>query len=360
MAGAPAAPNPHPDPTNTPGANGLTPAEQKAHNDKAAADAVVNKAGADMQHAIDIRDGEGKAVAGAINDFINSDGLKNPTHHWWDVDWKDLVADIGHIAGAIAGVCGILALALSWVPIVGEVLGAIALVAGAVALVCDTISALDGKGNWFDVAIDVVGLLSCGAGRMLGTAAKLSKGAEAFNVARAGGKGISEALEMSDMSAKDVLALKNGSSVFKVARSEFGKGLTTGPFKDVIGKIGDLKAGNLKFEAPSLTSFGPNFAKEAGWKFHLAGWSNSTFPLGLGLANLQIPENMSSWEPGFMNVNLFKSDQVPSWVPGIGGDHAGLGWMHAGDWNATNSGMANYDAQPLRPIASALGADAGN
>ncbi|MEZ0110860.1 hypothetical protein ABH920_004875 [Catenulispora sp. EB89] len=312
--GAPPTPNVNPDPVNTPGANGMTPAEQKAHNDKAAADAVLNQAGADIQHAIDIRDSEGRAVAGAINDFINTDGLKNPTHHWWDIDWAGLVADIGHIAGAIAGVAGILALCLSWVPIVGEVLGAIALVAGAVALVCDTISALDGKGNWFDVAIDVVGLLSCGAGRAIGNAAKASRGLELFNAARAGGKGITEALDGIkglDMGAKDILQLKNGAtSIFKIGLKNFGEGLGTGPFKDVGDAFKDLKAGNLDWHFPGMSGLGPNLASGAGWKFGLAGWSNATFPLGLGLTNMQIPENFKPWEPGFIGVNLFHSNNI--------------------------------------------------
>ena len=53
-----------------------------------------------------------------------------------------------------AAILGVLALALSWVPVLGEVLGALALIASVVALVCDTVSALDGKGTWLDVAID--------------------------------------------------------------------------------------------------------------------------------------------------------------------------------------------------------------
>ncbi|MEY9930684.1 hypothetical protein ABH926_005331 [Catenulispora sp. GP43] len=323
---APTPPNPHPDPTNTPGSNGMTPAEQKAHNDKAAADALVAKAGADIQHAIDIRDREGKAVAGAINDFINTDGLKDPAHHWWDIDWATVIADIGHIAGAIAGVAGILALALSWVPVVGEVLGAIALVAGAVALVCDTISALDGKGNWFDVAIDVVGLLSCGAGRAIGNMAKASRGMELFNAARAGGKGITEALDGVkglDMGAKDILQLKNGTtSIFKIGMKNFGEGLGTGPFKDVGEAFSKLKGGNVDWSFPGMSGLGPNLAGGAGWKFGLAGWSNATFPLGLGLANLQIPENFKSWEPGFMGPNVFhgnhlltSEDKMWEWKP---------------------------------------------
>lgn len=310
--GAPPNPNAHPDPTNTPGANGMTPAEQKAQNDKAAADALVNQAGADIQHAIDIRDAEGRAVAGAINDFINADGLKDPEHHWWDIDWATLIADIGHIAGVVGGIVGILALALSWVPIVGEVLGAIALLAGAVALVCDTISALDGKGNWFDVAIDVVGLLSCGAGRALGTFAKMSKGLEAFNAARAGGKGITEALEVSEMSAKDITALKNGSTtLFKMTRSEFGNGMFKGPFKDMFGRFGDLKAGSIEWKAPKLTSFGPNLHSEAAWHLHLAGWGNVTFPLALGWANAQRPDNFkNAGEWGFLGPNVFHSHNI--------------------------------------------------
>jgi hypothetical protein len=313
----------HADGCTTDGGPDTSPAAMRIHDQKSSADADVLAAGRDLQAAIDLRDRQGRAVADAIRHFIDHDGLKNPTHHWWDVDWKNLIADIGHVAGVIAGVAGILALCLSWVPIVGEVLGAIALVAGAVALVCDTISALDGKGNWFDVAIDVVGLLSCGAGRALGGLAKGARGLETFNGLRAAGTPLTEALSQAGLKAGDVLPFKaGGMKLFLNTLKNFGEGMSTGPFKD----IAELGGKGVKWSPrlPGMHELGPNLGKGAGWKLHLGGWGNATFPLALGLTNLQIPSDFSSWEPGWMNVNLWKGGKIP-----------GTGWLHPNDWNLT-------------------------
>lgn len=139
-----------------------------------------------LEHLIDARDKQAGDAARSIRDAIDHDGLKNPKHHWWD-GWKDVVADIGHWAGVAAAFLGVAALLLSWVPVLGEVLGALALIASVVALVADTISALDGKGTWLDVAIDAIGVLSFGAGRVLG------EGAKAAEVAAKGADTIEEA-----------------------------------------------------------------------------------------------------------------------------------------------------------------------
>ncbi|MBS2548698.1 hypothetical protein KGQ19_17660 [Catenulispora sp. NL8] len=307
-----------------------SPAATKLADQQTASDGDLQNAANDLNHAIDIRDSEGKAVAGQINDYINTDGLKNPKHHWWDVDWKDLVADIGHIAGAIAGFAGILALALAWVPILGEVLGAIALIAGAIALVCDTISALDGKGNWFDVAIDVVGLLSCGAGRAIGSMAKAADTIKVFDTAFEATGDLSKSLKFADTGLKDLFELKSAGGILKVGVTDFLKGMTTGPLTDLgkeWGEAGEaLKAGKNIFQVArggwnGLAGFGPNLVKDSHWGFQLAGWGNATFPLGLGLANLQIPTNFG-WEPGFLGPNLFKSHNF------LGSNDSGGFWDH--------------------------------
>src|SRR5262249_38293143 len=145
--------------------------KQKLKRQKDAADGELEDAKRDLRHALDYRDTQAGYAARAIRDAIDHDGLKDPKHHWWD-NWKDWVAEIGHWAGVAAGVLCVLALVLGAVPILGEIIVALALVASVVALACDTVSALDGKGTWLDVAIDVVGVLSFGAGRILGTAAK--------------------------------------------------------------------------------------------------------------------------------------------------------------------------------------------
>lgn len=148
-----------------------SPAAVRMHDQKGLADGDLKAAEADLRAALDFRDQHASKAAKAIRHAIDHDGLKDPKHHWWDGP-LDMVAKIGHWAGVAAAFLGVAALLLSWVPVLGEVLGALALLASAVALVCDTVSALDGRGTWLDVAIDAIGVLSFGAGRLLGTAAK--------------------------------------------------------------------------------------------------------------------------------------------------------------------------------------------
>ena len=148
-----------------------SPGSFRMHDEKSIADADLLDAQHKLQAALDFRDARAKVAAGAIRDAIDHDGLKDPKHHWWDTV-LDVVAKVGHWAGVAAAFLGVAALLLSWVPVLGEVLGALALIASVVALVCDTVSAIDGRGTWLDVAIDAVGVLSFGAGRLIGTAAK--------------------------------------------------------------------------------------------------------------------------------------------------------------------------------------------
>ncbi|MFZ5851408.1 MAG: putative T7SS-secreted protein [Actinomycetota bacterium] len=68
-------------------------------------------------------------------------------------------------AGRVAMVAGVAALALSWVPVVGQVLGAVALVAGVLALVADLTLAVAGEAAWWTAAMDAVGLATFGVGR---------------------------------------------------------------------------------------------------------------------------------------------------------------------------------------------------
>lgn len=157
-------------------ANASAADTKRAHTAQTSSDNDLIKWQKALEHLIDTRDTEANTAASAIRDAIDHDGLKNPPHHWWD-GWQDLVADIGHWAGVAAGFLGVAALLLSWVPVLGEVLDALAAVAAVVALVADTISAIDGKGTWLDVAIDVVGVLSFGAGRVLGDSAKSAEAA---------------------------------------------------------------------------------------------------------------------------------------------------------------------------------------
>ncbi|MBS2534783.1 hypothetical protein KGQ20_18595 [Catenulispora sp. NF23] len=183
------APGAVPTPAPTPGASpSPDPAMQRLNSQKANAAGDLTKAGNDLDAAVDLRNSEEKAVAGAINNVTDNDGLKES---FWD--WVgDVVADIGHIAGVIAAIAGAALFVLGMFTGVSELLIAVVTVIAAVtavtALVCDTVSATDGRGTWLDVGIDVLGVLSLGAGKLLGAGVKA--GATAAR-AEAGAKAIS-------------------------------------------------------------------------------------------------------------------------------------------------------------------------
>jgi hypothetical protein len=206
----------------------------RLHQQKNQADDDLGNAIKALRAVLDHRDTMADKAATAIRDAIDHDGLKDPKHHWWDTaaDW---IAKIGHWAGVAAAILGVLALVLSWVPVLGEVLGALALIASVVALVCDTVSALDGRGTWLDVAIDAIGVLSFGAGRLLGTTAK-----EAVLAAR-GSRALTEAAAMEKAAGGMDEAFEIVGSVFgKMSGPEAARAIEYGPtrllprFTDVV------------------------------------------------------------------------------------------------------------------------------
>ncbi|WP_167138241.1 hypothetical protein [Diaminobutyricimonas sp. TR449] len=81
-----------------------------------------------------------------IKEVVSASGLNND---WWD-DWGDIIKTIGEIAG-------VLALFLSWVPILGQVLLAIAMVVAVVSLVAAVMKAMKGDGSWSDVLFAALG-----------------------------------------------------------------------------------------------------------------------------------------------------------------------------------------------------------
>jgi hypothetical protein len=177
-----------------------------------------------LQSALDIRDDAARRAAAQISQVIEDDGLKDGfwdgVKHWihQNADWIKKVADI---AGWVATACGVLALLVGWIPIIGQalaaVLTAVALVATAISLLCHLALILSGDGNWLDVGIDVIGLLSFGIGRAatggvragaagLRSAAKTTAAAEAVSVrvvARGGrvGEKLTAALARGDFRA---------------------------------------------------------------------------------------------------------------------------------------------------------------
>ncbi|MFE2063188.1 hypothetical protein ACFXDH_12405 [Streptomyces sp. NPDC059467] len=301
-----------------PSADDNHPDKQKLKRQKEASDGELDAAKRELRAALDYRDTQAGYAAKAIRDAVDHDGLKDPKHHWWD-NWKDWVAEIGHWAGAVAGVLCVLALVFGAVPIFGELIVGLALIASVVALVCDTVSALDGKGTWLDVAIDVVGVLSFGAGRILGTAAK-----EAATAAR-GSAALRQLLTLRDLGVDAKLAGESAEALTGVKAGKIGEALAKGP-NSVLPKMRSIVKDSLDFKAyyndirEAITKTAPDdgiLAKGALPK--LGGLAGSEFktvaqarnvlyqtsqilPTAAGVLNVA---PMHSWEPTWLEPNVF-------------------------------------------------------
>ena len=102
------------------------------------------------------------------------DGLADS---WWD-DWGRAITQwIAKICEIVSGIAGVLALLVSWVPIVGQALaaflGALSAVTGVIAALTNTVLAMAGEQTWLDAVISVgFAALGCvGLGGLRGVAA---------------------------------------------------------------------------------------------------------------------------------------------------------------------------------------------
>lgn len=140
------------------------------------ADDAARDANAALQAAhqawYDARDKKNRAAEKAVDAIVDvvdhhNNGLKNPG--FWD-KVMDVIETIGDIAG-------VLAIFLSWVPILGQVLVVIALVASIIKLVDAVVKFANGEGTFLDIIGAAVGVaLSLFGGRIfafLGKAARI-------------------------------------------------------------------------------------------------------------------------------------------------------------------------------------------
>jgi hypothetical protein len=118
-----------------------------------------------LNQATTLRDNSASYYAGLINRACD-DAVKDS---WWDEfedwvsEWAWLIKDICTGLEILATILAVLALIFSgvgWIVLLGVILTAVAL-AGRVML------AVTGNGSWFDVAMDVLALLSFGAGSIM-------------------------------------------------------------------------------------------------------------------------------------------------------------------------------------------------
>jgi hypothetical protein len=110
--------------------------------------------------AADARNTAAETARGKITDVVehHNNGLKNPTHHWWD-SVVDFVKSAGkwvwdHL-DEISNWLGVASLLLGWVPILGDILIVATLAVGALKMIKDI---AEGKG-WKAILGDGVGLV---------------------------------------------------------------------------------------------------------------------------------------------------------------------------------------------------------
>lgn len=133
------------------------------------ANAALQAAHQAWYDARDKKDAAAQKAVDAIVDVVDhhNNGLKNPG--FWD-KVMDVISTIGDIAG-------VLAIFLSWVPILGQVLVVIALVASVIKLVDSIVKFANGEGSFLDIVGAAVGVaLSLFGGRIfafLGKAARI-------------------------------------------------------------------------------------------------------------------------------------------------------------------------------------------
>jgi hypothetical protein len=119
-----------------------------------------------LRRATDARDTAAHRATRLVEEVKDSGDLNDS---WWD-DWgAKIVKAIVKIADIVAVVAGVLALLVSWIPVIGQALaaalGTIALVASLVSLLGNIALAATGDGEWSAVAWSAIGVLSFGVGR---------------------------------------------------------------------------------------------------------------------------------------------------------------------------------------------------
>lgn len=111
-----------------------------------------------VDQAVTARDTAAETAIAQIEDITGADGLNDG---WWENWGKGLLTAITDIAGIVAAVAGVLALLVSWIPVVGQLAAAALLaIAGIAALVNaigNTVLAITGDRSWLEAGLSIAG-----------------------------------------------------------------------------------------------------------------------------------------------------------------------------------------------------------
>ncbi|MEU5340976.1 hypothetical protein AB0H18_09090 [Streptomyces sp. NPDC020766] len=115
-----------------------------------------------IESAKRVRDDAAKKARESIDDIISHDSLK-------DGFWDTLLDDLNNWTANIATACGIAAMLVGWIPVIGQalagLLGTIAMTASLIGLVCTAIQFARGDADWMDLGVAALGFLAAGVGK---------------------------------------------------------------------------------------------------------------------------------------------------------------------------------------------------
>ncbi|MBB2902344.1 hypothetical protein FHR75_003175 [Kineococcus radiotolerans] len=221
-----------------------------ARRDAGAASADLAAARAHLAAAVADRDAAAERAARAIAAACAGDPLRDSRfdrfQQWVheNARWIEKASDWASTIGAIVALA---ALAVGWIPVVGQALaaalGIVALLATGFALVGHTLLALSGDGSWTAVAVDVVGLATFGIGKLAAPAAKAAaaalgeadtavlatRAAQAALRARAGVEGVADVAARGLDPAATALSMASGGM----------RGATRAATRDALGTSGN-------------------------------------------------------------------------------------------------------------------------
>lgn len=181
--------------------------------DEAAVEAAVAQSRAStarerIQLAEATRDRAAERARDRIENTASGDDLNDS---WWD-DWgKDVLSVVTDVAGWVAAVAGVLALLVSWIPVIGQALAAaLLLVAGIAALVNaigNIVLASTGDRTWTEAIISIAGAALAlvgigGAIRVIGRVATARIPVQAGSVGRLAAAGRINARAAAEVAAR--------------------------------------------------------------------------------------------------------------------------------------------------------------
>ncbi|WP_371164447.1 glycohydrolase toxin TNT-related protein [Buchananella felis] len=125
-----------------------------------------------VENAVRERDLAAQTAIDAIQGVTATDGLNDG---WWEDYGAKVLGWIATIAEWVAAIAGILALALCWVPVLGQALAVIAGIAGLVAALANIGLAIGGEKTWGEALLSIAyaGLGCIGLGGLRGAVSSL-------------------------------------------------------------------------------------------------------------------------------------------------------------------------------------------